>query len=72
MPRRGKKLPDYRGALSPAPWSALRLTDEAAATLRSAALRGCPQCLGAGYYKRNGAIHACHCVNRPPNPDSKL
>lgn len=63
MPPNG--LPKYRGQLGPAPWSQLELTEDLAASLKGAALRGCPSCGGKGHRPAAaGRVSPCHCVNR--------
>lgn len=61
-----ENLPDYRGPLTPAPWSGIReLTGEAKRSLREAALPGCPVCRKRGFLEdRDGTFQICHCVNR--------
>lgn len=61
-------LPDYRGPLGPAPWSAMVLTPELARSLQAAALKGCPACKGAGYTSRDEKAHPCHCLSRRQEP----
>ena len=58
------KLPDYKGPLGPAPWSAVVLTGDLERSLREAALRGCASCGGSGFSREKDKVHPCHCINR--------
>lgn len=57
-------LPDYRGPLGPAPWSAMVLTPDLIRSLQAAALKNCPACRGAGYTSCGDKAHPCHCLSR--------
>jgi hypothetical protein len=57
-------FPDYKGDLSPAPWSGFRITPEITDNLKQAALKGCPSCKSAGYVGAGEVVQLCHCVHR--------
>lgn len=43
-------LPKYEGRLTPAPWSAIALTEPIQKYLKAAALADCKACFGRGYH----------------------
>lgn len=58
-------LPQYKGRLGPAPWSAVRLTAANLKALAEAAEEGCRGCKGTGYVGGPEFGEVCHCVHRP-------
>lgn len=61
------KLPNYRGALRPAPWSYITLTSDLEHSLKYNSHPKCPHCAGKGYLKDGARPYLCMCTIRGLN-----